>query len=355
MDTNVLKTFIAVCEYSGFSAAAKELGYTQSTVSSQIKQLEKELDVRLFDRYYHKINLTEKGVLVLQQARNILKAQAKMLDSLNSAESIEGEIRLSMSSSVCSRYFKNDFLRFHHQYPEIKVEITENGTEQMFDKLRKNETDLVFTLDRHIYDSDFIICAEQEEQVHFIVAADNPVAGCSWKLSEISQNEFVLTEQAMSYRKILNETLASQSLEIRPVLEIGNPLQICELVKNSSLLSFLPDLSFAQFIHLHGLYVIQGKACVACSLCFQVISALEPHVIKGRNRLSSFSRHIYRALSGRKTHGCPAYRGVGCRRKHISCQQTAGHRKSSPASYQISPALSHIPSPFQYLIRLLTL
>ena len=248
MDTNVLKTFIAVCEYSGFSAAAKELGYTQSTVSSQIKQLEKELDVRLFDRYYHKINLTEKGVLVLQQARNILNAQAKMLDSLNSAESIEGEIRLSMSSSVCSRYFKNDFLRFHHQYPEIKVEITENGTEQMFDKLRKNETDLVFTLDRHIYDSDFIICAEQEEQVHFIAAADNPVAGRSWELSEISQNEFVLTEQAMSYRKILNETLASQSLEIRPVLEIGNPLQICELVKNSSLLSFLPDFISEKYV-----------------------------------------------------------------------------------------------------------
>ena len=90
MDTNVLKTFIAVCEYSGFSAAAKELGYTQSTVSSQIKQLEKELDVRLFDRYYHKINLTEKGVLVLQQARNILKAQAKMLDSLNALKARSG-------------------------------------------------------------------------------------------------------------------------------------------------------------------------------------------------------------------------------------------------------------------------
>lgn len=40
MNTNSLKTFIAVCEHAGFSAAAKELGYTQSTVSSQIKQLE---------------------------------------------------------------------------------------------------------------------------------------------------------------------------------------------------------------------------------------------------------------------------------------------------------------------------
>ena len=106
MDTNVLKTFIAVCEYSGFSAAAKELGYTQSTVSSQIKQLEKELDVRLFDRYYHKINLTEKGVLVLQQARNILKAQAKMLDSLNSAESIEAR-----SSCLCPVLSAADILK----------------------------------------------------------------------------------------------------------------------------------------------------------------------------------------------------------------------------------------------------
>ena len=242
MDTNVLKTFIAVCEYSGFSAAAKELGYTQSTVSSQIKQLEKELGVRLFDRYYHKINLTEKGVLVLQQARNILKAQAKMLDSLNSAESIEGEIRLSMSSSVCSRYFKNDFLRFHHQYPEIKVEITENGTEQMFDMLRKNEVDLIFTLDSHIYDSEFIICAEHEEKVHFFASVDNPLLNkANISLKELCTEDFVLTESNMSYRKLLNNELAAQSLEIHPVLEIGNPLQICSLIKNSKMISFLPD------------------------------------------------------------------------------------------------------------------
>lgn len=45
----------------------------------------------------------------------------------------------------------------------------------MFDMLRKNEADIVFTLDRHIYDSDFIICAEQEEQAHFIAATDHPL------------------------------------------------------------------------------------------------------------------------------------------------------------------------------------
>ena len=54
MDLNVLRTFVAVCEYSGFSAAGERLGYTQSTVSSQIRQLEKELNVALFDRFYHR-------------------------------------------------------------------------------------------------------------------------------------------------------------------------------------------------------------------------------------------------------------------------------------------------------------
>ena len=95
MDTNVLKTFVAVCEYSGFSAAADKLGYTQSTVSSQIKQLENELDTVLFDRFYHRINLTEDGLIVLQHARNILESHEKMLEELKTPEIIKGNIRQS--------------------------------------------------------------------------------------------------------------------------------------------------------------------------------------------------------------------------------------------------------------------
>ena len=241
MNTNSLKTFIAVCEHAGFSAAAKELGYTQSTVSSQIKQLEAELQVRLFDRYYHRVSLTEEGILVLQQARNILNAQEKMLASLKFGERIEGEIRLAMSSSICNRYFKEDFLQFRRKYPGIRAEIKEGGTEQMSDMLRRNEADIVFTLDRHIYDSDFIICAEQEEQAHFIAATNHPLAKRRLTLQELCGNEFVLTERKMSYRAILDEALASKSMEIRPI-------QICELVKKSNLLSFLPDFVTEDYV-----------------------------------------------------------------------------------------------------------
>lgn len=108
--------------------------------------------------------------------------------------------------------------------------------------LRKNEVDLIFTLDSHIYDSEFIICAEHEEKVHFFASVDNPLLNKgNISLKELCTEDFVLTESNMSYRKLLNNELAAQSLEIHPVLEIGNPLQICSLIKNSKMISFLPD------------------------------------------------------------------------------------------------------------------
>ncbi len=57
------------------------------------------------------------------------------------------------------------------------MEITENGTEQMFDNCGRTKQ-IGFYSGQAYYDSDFIICAEQEEQVHFIAAADNSVTDC---------------------------------------------------------------------------------------------------------------------------------------------------------------------------------
>ena len=262
MDTNVLRTFIAVCEYSGFSAAAQKLGYTQSTVSSQIRQLEKELDTVLFDRYYHKIELTSDGEIALRYARRILEAHTKMMAEIRQQERIEGTIHLAMSSSVCNRYFKEDFLQFREKYPGIHVIVSENTTEKMFDMLQKNEADLVFTLDSHIYNSEYIICAEREEAVHFIAAAGHPILQKrEVSLKTLCLEEFVLTEKDMSYRKLLNQELAAHSIEIHPVLEIGNPLQICEIVKNSRLLSFLPDFISQEYVESGQLKTLEVADC----------------------------------------------------------------------------------------------
>ena len=242
MDLNVLRTFVAVCEYAGFSAAGERLGYTQSTVSSQIRQLEKELGVRLFDRLYHRTELTEDGRLALSFAREVLTSHDRLHAALHRPDEVRGQVRLAMPSSVCAQYFGAAFLEFRRKYPAVRVTITEAGTTQMFDMLRKNEADLVITLDSHIYDPEFCICAEREEGVHFVAAAGNPI-GASGPLTagELLRAPFAATEKGMSYGRLLDEQLAARSMALTPVLELGNSAQLCSLVASSDLIAFLPD------------------------------------------------------------------------------------------------------------------
>ncbi len=249
MDLNVLRTFVAVCEYSGFSAAGEKLGYTQSTVSSQIRQLEKELGVRLFDRLYHRTELTEDGRRALEFAREMLSANERLHAALHRPDEVRGQVRLAMSSSACSRYFGGDYLEFRRRFPGVRLTITEAGTTQMFDMLRKNEADLVFTLDSHIYDPEFSICAEREEGVHFVAAADNPIGTDGLLTAErLPGLPFAMTEKGMSYRRLLDEQLAARSLVLEPAIELGSPDQICALAAGSDLAAFLPDFCTEPFV-----------------------------------------------------------------------------------------------------------
>lgn len=261
MDLNVLRTYIAVCEYAGFSAAAEKLGYSQSTVSSQIKQLEKELNVTLFDRLRHTIKTTEQGNIVLDHAKRILVQHQQMLESLQKSENISGEIRLAMADSVCSRYINDDYIEFHTKYPDIVLKITSGGTEQMFDMLRKNEVDIVFTLDTHIFDSEFDICAESCEYCHFVVANDHPLANKELELKDLVKEQFFLTERNMSYRNILDTRLAYESLEIKPILELGDPDILCNILQQSSAIAFLPDFITEEYIKNGKLTYVNVMDC----------------------------------------------------------------------------------------------
>ena len=220
------------------------------------------MKVTLFDRFYHKISLTEDGRTVLKYAREMLTSQEKMLTDLHHQEEISGELRLAMSSSLCTRYFGSDFVEFRKKYPHIRLKIIEAGTEQMFNMLRKNEVDIVFTLDTHIYDSEFMICAECEEKVHFVVASGHRLAAEEkLQLFDIVSEPFIMTEKDMSYRRILDDQLAARSLEIIPVLEIGNPVQICSVAARSDMIAFLPDFMTTAYTQAGKLVYLPVQDC----------------------------------------------------------------------------------------------
>ena len=80
MDIQSLNIFVQVAELNSFTKAAELMGYSQPTISFQIKQLEKELGVQLFDRIGHTISLTDAGRKTLEYAQQMINISNEMLD-----------------------------------------------------------------------------------------------------------------------------------------------------------------------------------------------------------------------------------------------------------------------------------
>ena len=242
MELKNLITFTQVAELGSFTKAAEQLGYSQSTISFQIKQLEEELGCLLFERINHTITLTERGHELVSYANQIRSLTDEFKENLIKEGSLTGHIHIVTPDSVCDDMINSSFVNFHKEYPDISIRFTTGDSALMLDMLDHNEADVIITLDRRLYNKDYIIAKEQPLSMHFVAGSKSKFAKVK-KLSvkDIINEPFVLTEYGQGYRRVFDRELAKRSLEITPVLEIGRTDIITSMLAESNMISFLPD------------------------------------------------------------------------------------------------------------------
>ena len=242
MELRNLITFTHVAELGSFTKAAELLGYSQSTISFQIKQLEDELGCLLFERINHTIALTEKGHELVSYANQVRTLTEEFKESLAEKEEVTGHIHIVTPDSVCDEMLNANYIDFHSKYPNISIRITNADTSVMFDMLDRNEADAVITLDSHNYRKDYVIAKEQLLSMHFVTNANSKYAvKKNLSIKDIINEPFILTEHGQGYRRVFDRELAKHSLEISPVLEIGRTDIITSLLVKSNTISYLPD------------------------------------------------------------------------------------------------------------------
>ena len=242
MDLRSLNTFIQVSELASFTKAAERLGYSQPTVSFQIRQLEEELGVRLFDRIGHTVSLTEEGREALNYAQSICRIANEMSSEAIKSKRNKSIIRIAMADSLLGPMIVEKFSEFRRRHKNISLKITTAGTDELFRLLDHNDADIVCTLDTHIYNMSYVVSSESKLGAHFVCSASSPLTEATYlEINDLLEFPFILTEKGMSYRRMLDEKLAKMSLEVSPVLEIGSADLICDLIKEGAGLSFLPD------------------------------------------------------------------------------------------------------------------
>lgn len=271
MELRNLSTFVTVTESGSFTKAAETLGYTQSTVSFQIRQLEEELNCQLFDRINHTISLTAKGQQLLTFALDILHSTENFIEDFAASDRPAGVVRVYSSDSISEKMLTMNYHNFRKEYPEIKLEFVTADTVTMADALDHNEADVIFTLDKHIYRKDYVTVREAPVRVRFVANSSSPLAQKEHvAIEEILECPLLLTEKGMSYRAILDDALAQHSLQAVPVMETGRTDLIAKIIAQGDGIAYLPEFVTEEYVRNGSLTYLNAEE-YECEIWKQLI------------------------------------------------------------------------------------
>ena len=210
MELRNITTFLRVAELQNFTHAAQELGYSQSAVTVQIRQLEIELGVPLFERIGRSVNLTAPGQAFLQQAGEIIKAAERARDAVRTAPEPEGTLRLGTMESLGASVVWRLIAGFHRQFPRVNVVVRTSTADGLLEMMRRNDVDFIYFVDEKQYSPDWEIPLCRPEETVFVTAPHSQLAarGEPIPLRELVTYPCVLTEAGESYRIPFERLLA---------------------------------------------------------------------------------------------------------------------------------------------------
>jgi DNA-binding transcriptional LysR family regulator len=226
MDLRTITTFNTIVEQGSFQAAAQQLNYAQSTITSHIKKLESSLGVTLFDRNQN-MQLTEAGLLLKEQSVFLLKAFEALEKTLN--EYIEGKaeyVRLGVMEPMASYRLPRILQKVYDRYPDVKISLHIDGSKVLCDLLAKDEIDAAICAASALSEG-MIFESFMKEEVVLLVHQDHPLARYpSIKLAQIQDEKLVITNSSCPIRALFEQKMLEHRLIPNYKLEVSNMLAL---------------------------------------------------------------------------------------------------------------------------------
>ena len=243
MELRQLTTFIRVAQFQSFSKAAASLGYSQSAVTVQIRMLEEELKVRLFDRMGKRVSLTGQGRVFLDSALSILQdVNRAKLSLAGEDEVLRGQLHIGTLESLCYARLPGIVRSFRVQHPQVSIQITTGVPEELIAKMERGELDIIYILEEPLYNNSWSKVLERQEEVVVVASAElgRALGPGPHRLVELLDKPFYLTERDANYRRLLDRRLAAFDRTITPALESSYASFLLRVLEETEGLSFLP-------------------------------------------------------------------------------------------------------------------
>ncbi|MEG0140608.1 MAG: LysR substrate-binding domain-containing protein, partial [Comamonas sp.] len=220
MSTARYRAFISVAQQGSLSAAARSLGVSQPTVSSQIATLERQSQIELFHRQGYRMTLTSAGHKLMALAQKLLALESETEFFLrDSGQLNQGELKIG---AVGPFHVIEMVASYRARHPQLQLSIRMGNSQQVLQDLENYTTDV--SVLAGLYDRPELLAREYARHAIILFAhVDHPLARREQiEIHELRGQPLLLREQGSTTRSALEKALREAGIEPRTSLEIGS-------------------------------------------------------------------------------------------------------------------------------------
>ena len=247
-----LETFLKIAETRSFTAAANLLGYAQSTVTTQIRQLEEELGCLLFERLGKNVVLTPAGERLTAYAEKIMQTEREIRLEVPATEEPAGVLKLGVSESLCYNRLPQVLLAYKQRCPEMDIQLSFVMHDTFPALLKKGSLDVVYSLNPVIDYPELLILYDRPEKLGFFASPKHPLA--DRKLiaeKDLEGVPLLLTSHTCSFRHMLLEDMEKAVVSPQIALETSSKEILKQFAINELGVAFMPEMTVRDELEKH--------------------------------------------------------------------------------------------------------
>ena len=243
MELRQLNTFQTVASTLNFSRAAEVLNYVPSNVTMQMKALEDELGVRLFDRLGKQLVLTTAGKRFLTQVQVVLNKLDEARSVVHDNETLSGTLTISANEVLVAYRLPAVFQRLRSQHPGVRLIFRSVPNQELKQTLFEGTADVVFMLDEPIRSSGLTVEPLLEETFRLFAAPDHPLAKrTELQLEDFHGEVFLTNEKGCPYRTMFDRGFEKEGIDSITYLEFQSAEAIKQCAISGIGIAFLPEV-----------------------------------------------------------------------------------------------------------------
>jgi len=252
MEVRQLQIFRILAEELSFTRTAETVHTVQSNVTAQIKALEDELGVPLFDRLGRRVTLTEAGRNFLPFADKALAAMEEGQRALKTGAEPSGPLRIGAPESVLTYRLPEVLRAYRSRFPHVELIFNPYFNATLPEKLETGKFDMAIHMADHPPGGAIHSIRLQSERIFLIAHASHPLANQrTVKPADMAGQNLLLTEAGCAYRLKLDQLMALQNIRPGNITEFSSVEAIKQCVASAMGLGMLPAIVVARELQEH--------------------------------------------------------------------------------------------------------